>query len=173
MCFSLEGRKRRGRRVINISSGSGTGDFEGMLRIEVGQEDSYLCRWERDVLHTLSTCTRFYCYRHVLSLKEGGEENEGESRSPLGAEQEAFRECFGLRWTKKIASSVGAGGAHAIRLMCTRPLIISLFTGPIRGECDTHSCPDTLSYDRFSMNRKRPTAYDGSGALFLGRNWRL
>ncbi|ETK11949.1 hypothetical protein T235_12670 [Tannerella sp. oral taxon BU063 isolate Cell 8/11] len=26
---------------IKISSGSGIGDFEGMLRIEVGQEDSY------------------------------------------------------------------------------------------------------------------------------------
>ena len=26
-----------------------------------------------------------------------------------------------------------------------------------------------LSYDRFEMNKKRPTAYDGSGALFLGR----
>lgn len=44
--------------------------------------------------------------------------------------------------------------------MCTRILI----TGPIRGECDTHS-----SYDRLGMNRKRPTAYDGSGASFLGR----
>ena len=108
MCFSLEeGRKRRGRRGINISSGSGTGDFEGMLRIEVGQET---------------------------------------------------------------ATSVGGGeGRIAIRLMCTQILITSLFTGSIRGECDTHSCPDTLSYDRFSMNRKRPTAYDGSGALFLGR----
>ena len=60
-------------------------------------------------------------------------------------------------------------GRIAIRLMyCTRILIISLFTGPIRGECDTHSCPSVLSYDRFSMNKKRPTAYDGSGALFLG-----
>ena len=36
---------------------------------------------------------------------------------------------------------------------------------PSTGEC---SCPDTLSYDRFEMNKKRPTAYDGSGALFLG-----
>ena len=52
--------------------------------------------------------------------------------------------------------------------MCTRILIISPITGPIRGECDTHSCPGTLSYGRFDMNRKRPTAYDGSGALFLG-----
>ena len=43
--LSLEGRKRRERRVINIPSGSGTGDFEGLIRIEVGQEDSYLCRW--------------------------------------------------------------------------------------------------------------------------------
>lgn len=44
----------------------------------------------------------------------------------------------------------------------------TLITGPIRGECDTHSCPSTFSYDRLGMNRKRPTAYDGSGALFLG-----
>ena len=29
-------------------------------------------------------------------------------------------------------------------------------------------CPSALSYDRLGMNRKRPTAYDGSGALFLG-----
>ena len=42
------------------------------------------------------------------------------------------------------------------------------FIGPIRGECDTHSCSGTLSYDRFEVNKKRPTAYDGSGALFLG-----
>ena len=103
MCFPLKEEREEGKWGIKISSGSGTGDFEGMLRIEVGQEDSYLCRWERDVLHTPSTCTRFYCYRHVLSLKEGGEENEGESISPLGAEQEALRECFGLRWAKEIA----------------------------------------------------------------------
>ena len=50
--LSLEGRKRRERRVINISSGSGTGDFEGMLRIEVGQEDSPLCRWIRGTCDT-------------------------------------------------------------------------------------------------------------------------
>ena len=105
---------------------------------------------------------------HVLPLKEEREEDEGASRSPLGAKQEAFRDVFGLRWTKKTATSVG-GGAHAIRLMCTRTLITGPFTGPIRGECDTHSCPGALSYDRLGMNRKRPTAYDGSGALFLGR----
>ena len=52
--------------------------------------------------------------------------------------------------------------------MCTQILITSLFTDPMRGECDTHSCPGALSYDRLGMNRKRPTAYDGSGALFLG-----
>ena len=52
--------------------------------------------------------------------------------------------------------------------MCTQILITGPFTGPIRGECDTHSCPSVLSYGRFEMNRKRPTAYDGSGALFLG-----
>ena len=49
---SLEGRKKRERRGINISSGSGAGDFEGLLRIEVGQEDSCLCRL-RNVLYTL------------------------------------------------------------------------------------------------------------------------
>lgn len=52
--------------------------------------------------------------------------------------------------------------------MCTRTLITGPFTGPIRGECDTHSCPSALSYRRLGMNKKRPTAYDGSGALFLG-----
>ena len=52
--------------------------------------------------------------------------------------------------------------------MCTRTLITGPFTDPIRGECDTHFCPSALSYGRFEMNRKRPTAYDGSGALFLG-----
>lgn len=43
--LSLEGRKKEDEGGIKISSGSGAGDFEGMLRIEVGQEDSYLCRW--------------------------------------------------------------------------------------------------------------------------------
>ena len=86
ICFPR--RKRRGRREIKISSGSRTGDFERLIRIEVGQEDSYLCRWRR----------------------------------------------------------------IAIRSMCARILIIRPFTGPIRGECDTHSCPDTLSYGRFEMN---------------------
>ena len=76
-----------------------------MLRIEVDQEDSYLCRWRR--------------------------------------------------------------GTYCIRLMCTRTLITSLFTGPIRGECDTYSCPGTPSDGQLGMNKKRPTAYDGSGALFF------
>ena len=49
---SLEGRKRRGQRGINISSGSGAGDFEGLIRIEVDQEDSYLCRWWRSACNT-------------------------------------------------------------------------------------------------------------------------
>ena len=52
--------------------------------------------------------------------------------------------------------------------MCARILIIRPFTGSIRGEYDTHSSPSALSYGRFEMNKKRPTAYDGSGALFLG-----
>ena len=56
-------------------------------------------------------------------------------------------------------------GRIAIRLMCPRTLITGPFTDPIRGECDTHFCPSALSYGRFEMNRKRPTAYDGSGAF--------
>ena len=50
MCFPLKEEKEEGKRGIKISSGSGAGDFEGLLRIEVDQEDSYLCRWMRDVL---------------------------------------------------------------------------------------------------------------------------
>ena len=73
---------------------------------------------EKDVLHTLSTCTRFYSYRHVLSLKEGGEEDEGESISPLGAERETFRDVFGWRWTKKIATSVGGGEGRIAYALC-------------------------------------------------------
>ena len=45
-----------------------------------------------------------------FSLKEEREEGKGESISPLGAEQGTLRDCFGLRWTKKIAASVG--GPH-------------------------------------------------------------
>ena len=52
--------------------------------------------------------------------------------------------------------------------MSTRTLITGPFTGPIRGECDTYSCPGTPSDGQLGMNKKRPTAYDGSGALFLG-----
>ena len=36
-----------------------------------------------------------------LPLKEEREEDEGESISPLGAEQGTFKDCFGLRWTKR------------------------------------------------------------------------
>jgi hypothetical protein len=59
-------------------------------------------------------------------LKEEREEAEGESRSPLGAEQEAFRDVFGLRWTKKIAASVG-GGTYCTRSTCIWILLLSLF----------------------------------------------
>ena len=48
----LSKEERGGRRGIKISSGSGAGDFEGLIRIEVGQEDSCLCRWW-NVLYTL------------------------------------------------------------------------------------------------------------------------
>ena len=41
----LKEEREEGEGGIKISSGSEIGDFEGMLRIEVGQEDSYLCRW--------------------------------------------------------------------------------------------------------------------------------
>ena len=41
MCFPLKEEREEGEGGIKISSGSGTGDFEGLLRIEVGQEDSY------------------------------------------------------------------------------------------------------------------------------------
>lgn len=50
--------------------------------------------------------------------------------------------------------------------MCTRILITSLFADTFyRGML----LPWALSYDRLGMNRKRLTAYDGSEALFLGR----
>ncbi|ETK08267.1 hypothetical protein T231_13610 [Tannerella sp. oral taxon BU063 isolate Cell 6/7/9] len=45
MCFPLKEEREEGEGGINISSRSGTGDFEGLLRIEVDQEDGYLCRW--------------------------------------------------------------------------------------------------------------------------------
>ena len=59
-------------------------------------------------------------------LKEEREEDEGESGSPLGAEQEAFRDVFGLRWAKKTATSVG-GGTYCIRSTCIWILLSSLF----------------------------------------------
>ena len=52
MCFPLKEEREEGKGGIKISSGSGAGDFEGMLRIEVGQEDSYLCRWMRGTCNT-------------------------------------------------------------------------------------------------------------------------
>ena len=52
MLSPLKEEREEGKGGIKISSGSGAGDFEGLLRIEVDQEDSNLCRWERDVLHT-------------------------------------------------------------------------------------------------------------------------
>ena len=100
---------------------------------------------------------------HVLSL-EGRKRRGQKGHQDLLWERSrgTLRDYFGLRWTKKTATSVGGRGTYCIRLMCTQILI----TCPIRSECDTHSCSGTLSYDRFGMNRKRPTAYDGSGALF-------
>ena len=110
---------------------------------------------------------------HVLSL-EGRKRRGQRGHQDLLWERNRglLRTVLRIEVGQEDSTSVG-GGAHAIRLMCTRILIISPITGPIRGECDTYSCPDTLSYDRFEMNRKRPTAYDGSGALFLGRRQRL
>ena len=54
------------------------------------------------------------------------EEAEGASRSPLGAEQGTLRDCFGLRWAKKIAASVG-GGTYCTRSTCIWILLSSLF----------------------------------------------
>ena len=60
-------------------------------------------------------------------LKEEREEGEGESISPLGAEQEAFRECFGLRWAKRqLLLSVVERIVHALRVFgfyCHRYLL--------------------------------------------------
>ncbi len=59
---------------------------------------------------------------HVLPLKEEREEDEGGSRSPLGAKQGTLRECFGLRWTKKITASTGR-----VETYCTHSLRVSDF----------------------------------------------
>ena len=60
-------------------------------------------------------------------LKEEREEGEGELISPLGAEQEAFRECFGLRWAKRqLLLSVVERIVHALRVFgfyCHRYLL--------------------------------------------------
>ena len=92
---------------IKISSGSETGDFEGLLRIEVDQEDSSLCRWRRDVLRYASCVSR--------------------PRLP--------------------PSQTPSTGGMLL--------------------------PWALSDGRLGMNRKRPTAIIGGGALFLGRRQRL
>ena len=57
-----------------------------------------------------------------FSLKEEREEDEGASRSPLGAKQGTLRECFGLRWTKKTATSVGR-----VETYCRHSLRVSYF----------------------------------------------
>ena len=49
----LKEEREEGKGESISPLGAEQGDFEGMLWIEVDQEDSYLCRWERDVLHTL------------------------------------------------------------------------------------------------------------------------
>ncbi|ETK00567.1 hypothetical protein N425_14135 [Tannerella sp. oral taxon BU063 isolate Cell 2] len=60
-------------------------------------------------------------------LKEEREENEGESRSPLGAEQGDFEGMLRIEVGQETATSVGGGeGRIAIHLMCTRILIMPL-----------------------------------------------
>ena len=44
MCFPLKEEREEDEGGIKISSGNGTGDFEGLIRIEVGQEDNCLYR---------------------------------------------------------------------------------------------------------------------------------
>ena len=51
-------------------------------------------------------------------LKEEREEGEGESISPLGAEQEALRECFGLRWAKEIALALSVDKGRMQYVSC-------------------------------------------------------
>ena len=58
MCFPLEEEREEGEGGIKISSGSGTGDFEGLLRIEVGQEDSYLLSVAEGRIAIHLMCTR-------------------------------------------------------------------------------------------------------------------
>ena len=53
-----------------------------------------------------------------LPLKEERKENEGESISPLGAEQEALRECFGLRWAKEIALALSVDKGRMQYVSC-------------------------------------------------------
>ena len=60
------------------------------------------------------------------SLEGRKRRGEGESRSPLEAEQATLRDCFGLRWAKKIAASVG-GGTYCTRSTCIWILLSSLF----------------------------------------------
>ena len=54
----------------------------------------------------------------MLPLKEEREEDEGESGSPLGAEQEAFRDVFGLRWAKEIALALSVLEEHMQYVSC-------------------------------------------------------
>ena len=144
--LSLEGRERRGRRGIKISSGSETGDFEGLIRIEVGQETAPSVGGGTYCIR--STCIWILLSSLFASLEKRAGAEGGESRSPLGAEQGTLRECFGLRWAKRRQLPLSVEeGRIAIRLMCPRTLITSLFTDPIRGECDTYYCPSTLSDD--------------------------
>ena len=52
---------------------------------------------------------------HVLLLREEREEGEGESISPLGAEQGTLRECFGLRWAKRRQLSLSVDALQNIK----------------------------------------------------------
>ena len=87
--------------------------------------DCFGLRWAKKIAASVgggTYCTRSTCIWILLSslfaFLEGREEAEGESISPLGAEQEAFRDYFGLRWTKEIATSVGGGEGRIAYASC-------------------------------------------------------
>ena len=74
-----------------------------------------------------------------------------------------------MRWAKKkTAASVGGGGTY-----CDTPNVYPdpdhkpLHRPVLRGGSNVYSGSGALSYGRLEMNKKRPTAYDGSGALFF------
>jgi len=115
MCFPLRKEREEGegesRSLLEVKQKA----FEGLIRIEVGQETA-------PSIGGGTYCIRSTCIWILLSSLfaslEGREEAEGKSRSPLGAEQGTLREYFGLRWAKKIAASAGGGGGVSQYASC-------------------------------------------------------